>query len=84
MGSLFPKRSRGWSYPNRPELLAIENPDDPSFDVGKNSHQVHVAKKAFGHAHQALLAMASSPRFDHDKKGSILETAEHLSRAAVY
>ena len=58
-GSYFQKRSRGWLYPQRPALLAIENPSDPSFDVGKNSYQVSTAKRAFQHAHASLLVAAT-------------------------
>ena len=58
-GSYFQKRARGWLYPQRPALLAIENPSDPSFDVGKNSYQVGTAKRAFQHAHASLLVAAT-------------------------
>jgi hypothetical protein len=56
-GSYFPKRSRGWDYPQRPQLLALENPDDASLDVGKNSFAMTRVKRAFEHAH-AKLALA--------------------------
>ena len=53
-GSYFPKRSRGWDYPQRPQLLALENPDDASLDVGKNSFAMTRVKRAFEHAHAKL------------------------------
>ena len=58
-GKYFPKRSRNWLYPARPNLLAIENPDDEKFDVGKNSYNVGRVRRAFEYAHDAIVAAAA-------------------------
>ena len=36
-------------------LLAIENPESPGVDMGRNSHQLPKIKRAFEHAHRVLL-----------------------------
>jgi len=59
-GAYFPKRERGWQYPSRPNLIAVENPDDTSFDVGKNSYNIGRVKRAFEHAHQRLVVAAAA------------------------
>ena len=58
-GAYFPKRSRNWMYPARPNLLAIENPDDDKFDVGKNSYNIGRVRRAFDHAHDAIVAAST-------------------------
>jgi non-canonical poly(A) RNA polymerase PAPD5/7 len=58
-GSYFPKRSRNWFNPARPNLLAIENPDDDKLDVGKNSYNYHRVRRAFDHAHDAIVAAST-------------------------
>ena len=57
-GAYFPKHQRGWNYPNRPALLALENPDDAGLDVGKNSFAMTRVKRAFDHAHAKLVLAA--------------------------
>jgi non-canonical poly(A) RNA polymerase PAPD5/7 len=58
-GAYFPKRSRNWFNPARPNLLAIENPDDDKLDVGKNSYNYHRVRRAFDHAHDAIVAAST-------------------------
>ena len=58
-GAYFPKRSRNWMYPTRPNLLAIENPDDDKLDVGKNSYNIGRVRRAFDHAHDAIVAAST-------------------------
>ena len=59
-GAYFPKRSRNWFNPARPNLLAIENPDDDDkLDVGKNSYNDHRVRRAFDHAHDAIVAAST-------------------------
>jgi non-canonical poly(A) RNA polymerase PAPD5/7 len=53
-GSFFQKDERGWFNPKRPGLLAIENPDEPEMDVGKNSWNNGRVQQAFDHAYVAL------------------------------
>lgn len=61
-GSYFPKRSRQWYNPQRPSLLAIENPLYPDIDMGKSSYNINRIKRTFDHAYQVLLcAMSTGP-----------------------
>ncbi|TYZ54025.1 hypothetical protein PybrP1_003959 [[Pythium] brassicae (nom. inval.)] len=53
-GSYFLKRDRGWSDWNRPTLLLVENPNEPTVDVGKNSFNVATVRRAFDFARQVL------------------------------
>lgn len=57
-GRYYRKRERGpdWFNPGRPGLLSIENPAVPDVDMGRNSFLMPRIRKAFEHAHQALLA----------------------------
>jgi len=55
-GSYFHKRARGWFDNARPSLLAIENPEDPSMDVGKNSYMSLRIKTVFEHCFNSLIA----------------------------
>ncbi|KAJ1455249.1 hypothetical protein M885DRAFT_483838 [Pelagophyceae sp. CCMP2097] len=68
-GSYFPKQGRGWFYQNRPMLLAIENPDDAKFDVGKNSFAINRIKRAFEQAHLHLTVALTARDWD---KSSLL------------
>lgn len=53
-GCYYNKRKKGWFDSNRPWLLSIENPVDPTTDVGKNSWAVQRVRRAFQHAHSQL------------------------------
>ena len=48
----------GWFTDERDRgvMLSIENPLEPSMDVGKNSWAFQKVNKAFGHVHQCLCA----------------------------
>ena len=39
-GCYFGKRSRGMLQPERPYMLAVEDPKDPSNDLGKGSYNI--------------------------------------------
>ena len=53
-GAYFPSARTG-SIRRRPNLLAIENPDDDKLDVGAKLVQlVHRVRRAFDHAHDAM------------------------------
>lgn len=58
-GSYVDKKSKGFFNPSRPNLLAIENPDEPEMDVGKNSYNIHRVKRAFDFAYVAILRAAN-------------------------
>jgi len=75
-GAYFPKHSRGWGRPDRPWLLAIENPDDVSHDVGRNSYAVNRVRQAFDHAHRRItLAAASGDWRERCVLGEIMDLA---------
>lgn len=54
-GSFFRKAHRRWEVPGRPQLLAMENPMDPSIDVGKNAFNIANVKRTFEHAYFTLV-----------------------------
>lgn len=58
-GGFFNKRSKGFHNEDRPYLLAVEDPNDPSNDLGKNSYNVSRARMAFDYAYCRLTAPAS-------------------------
>lgn len=68
-GSYVDKKSKGFFNPARPNLLAIENPDEPDMDVGKNSYNILRVKRAFDYAYVAILRAA------HRRHDSILAAA---------
>jgi non-canonical poly(A) RNA polymerase PAPD5/7 len=53
-GGYFSKAERRWFNPQRPSLLAMENPCDPETDAGKNSWGMDRVRRAFRHAHTNL------------------------------
>lgn len=89
-GSYFPKGARDkreyfWQ-PTRPFLLALENPDDPTSDVGRGTFRMSNIQRSFEVAFRVLLAHVSEPYVD---KTSILSCIVPLSdalyrRAATY
>lgn len=54
---VFSKKSRGWYDNARPYLLSVENPFDPSMDVGRNSYHVLRVRRALNHARRAMLGL---------------------------
>mmetsp|Transcript_11533 Transcript_11533/g.25635 ORF Transcript_11533/g.25635 Transcript_11533/m.25635 type:complete len:395 (+) Transcript_11533:138-1322(+) len=62
-GSYIPKRqieAQGKGL-NRPNLLYVENPDVPDFDIGRNSFMMPKIRRSFEHAHQLLTAALADP-----------------------
>lgn len=61
-GFYFLKETKGIEFynPSRPLLLSIENPEDPSIDMGKNSFNFPKVKRAFEHAYQVLVSALQS------------------------
>ena len=39
-GCFFSKRSRGMLQPDRPHMLAVEDPNEPTNDLGKGSYNI--------------------------------------------
>jgi len=54
-GSFFLKNDRQWFNHERPFLLSVENPELPDVDVGRNSWNIENIRRAFQHAHRALV-----------------------------
>ena len=61
-GRFLPKRKKGWDNPERPALLAVENPFDADHDVGANSFNIASVRRAFSHGYFSLLAAAEEAR----------------------
>ena len=55
-GRFFAKRDKEWTDAGRPFLLAIEDPQDPTNDLGRNSYAARQIKSAFEHAFTVLTA----------------------------
>ena len=55
-GRFFAKRDKEWTDAGRPFLLAIEDPQDPTNDLGRNSYAARQIKSAFEHAFTLLTA----------------------------
>lgn len=54
-GKFFRKVERGFSVAQRPLLVSVENPLDPTLDVGKNSYNMDAILDACRHAYHRLL-----------------------------
>lgn len=55
-GHYFHKQTRGWSNPNSPGLLSIEDPQDPTNDVSSGSYGFQRVKGTLGGAFELLSA----------------------------
>ncbi|XP_057766572.1 uncharacterized protein LOC130987030 [Salvia miltiorrhiza] len=53
-GTFFQKYSKGFSVEGRPSLIAIEDPQAPDNDIGKNSFNYYQARSAFAMAFTTL------------------------------
>lgn len=73
-GSYFYKEDRSWYDGGRPFLIAMENPNEPSLDIGKNSYEIRTVKRAFEYARQVLLNEIHRRGQFHSLSGSILGT----------
>jgi len=54
-GSIFSKRERGWYYPDKPFLLALEDPCDRENDVGRLAFNIPTVSLLFRHAYDQLI-----------------------------
>lgn len=73
-GSYFFKEDRDWYDDNRPFLISMENPNEPSLDIGKNSYEVRTVRRAFDYARQVLTNEIHRRGQFHPLSGSILGT----------
>ena len=55
-GKFFAKRDLGWADQGRPFLLSIEDPQDPTNDLGRSSYGARQIKSAFEHAFTLMTA----------------------------
>ncbi|GBG32330.1 PolyA RNA polymerase protein 1 [Hondaea fermentalgiana] len=84
-GSYKTKASMAARQP-RPGILSLENPEDPSQDLGSSSYNMYKVRKAFAHAHRMLtkkLSDFADGRTDTVLDGIIIPTnqlADRLSR----
>ena len=57
-GKFFRKRSLSFHYPDRPELPAVQDPNDRDNDLGKNSYNASRVRMAYDYAYTRLSAKA--------------------------
>ncbi|OMJ71660.1 hypothetical protein SteCoe_30056 [Stentor coeruleus] len=57
-GSYFKKASKNWYYNEKPGYIAVECPQNPENDLGKNSFSIELVKKAFSHAYKLFCAQS--------------------------
>ena len=83
----FDKTERGWQNDKRTMQLSIEDPQDPSNDICKNSFYFSNVKQAFEHAFKLLVHLITSrKRLDNDTSilASILSVPEEVLRHRFY
>ncbi|KAL6535717.1 hypothetical protein OROHE_012561 [Orobanche hederae] len=66
-GVFFPKSSKGFSVEGRPFLIAIEDPQAPDNDIGKNSFNYYQARSAFAMAFTTLTNTKAIARLGQNK-----------------
>lgn len=57
-GSYFNKRAKGFFQPDRPFLYSVEDPNDPTNDLGRNSYNISRVRMAFDWAYCQIIAPA--------------------------
>jgi len=73
-GSYFPKgakdkREHFWN-PTRSNLLAIENPNDPTSDVGRSTFRMNIIQRSFDVAFRVLLGHVADPYSSRNDNGT--------------
>ena len=87
-GYYFPKglRDRRDSFwqPSRPFSIAMENPLDPTSDVGAGAFRMQMIQRVFGHAFRTLLAYVSEPAEQTDSiLARIIPPTEEMERRMI-
>ena len=59
-GKFFQKRSRGFFRDEKPYLMAVEDPNDPTNDLGKNCFNINRARTSFDWAYSRLTSPSNS------------------------
>ncbi|KAL6570609.1 hypothetical protein OROGR_000159 [Orobanche gracilis] len=67
VGVFFPKSSKGFAVEGRPFLIAIEDPQAPDNDIGKNSFNYYQARSAFAMAFTTLTNTKAIARLGQNK-----------------
>ena len=78
-GGYFNKAKRHWADGARPFLLSVENPADPTADVGKNSWGIPRVRRAFAHAHTQLARCIRAWNADTGRRGGPTPPSSLLS-----
>lgn len=73
-GSYFYKEDRDWYDAGRPFLISMENPNEPSLDIGKNSYDIRTIRRSFEYARLVLLNEIRRRGQFQSLAGSILGT----------
>ncbi len=87
-GYYFPKGSTDkkpvfWQ-PSRPFMLAVENPLDPTADVGAGAYRIQMIKNVFEHAFKTLMAYVSEPLEETDSiLAEIIPPTEEMQKRRV-
>jgi len=79
-GSYFNKRNAGCVNVQRPGLICVENPEDPSADVGRNSFKILQIRRVFEHAFNRLSAVLCQKSAS---SSTILGTIIHPDEALI-
>jgi non-canonical poly(A) RNA polymerase PAPD5/7 len=87
-GYYFPKglseRRNSFWQPTRPFGLAMENPLDPTADVGAGAFRMQMIQRIFGHAFRTLLAYVSEPAEHADSiLARIIPPTEEMERRMI-
>ena len=87
-GYYFPKglsdRRESFWQPTRPFSLALENPLDPTADVGAGAFRMQMVQRIFGHAFKTLLAYVSEPSVETESiLARIIPPTEEMERRMI-
>eukprot|EP00956_Cyclotella_meneghiniana_P044217 scaffold307815_cov86-Cyclotella_meneghiniana.AAC.2 len=78
------KKDTFW-LPSRPFSLAVENPLDPSMDVGGGAYRIQTIQRVFQHSFQTLLAYVAEPRERTDSiLARIIPPTEEMEKRRLY
>lgn len=88
-GYYFPKgqldKKEYFWQPNRPSAIAVENPLDPTMDVGAGAYRIQMISRVFEHAFKTLLAYVSEPLEQTDSiLARILPPTEEMEKRRVW
>ena len=89
-GYYFPKgqldKKEYFWQPNRPTSIAVENPLDPTMDVGAGAYRIQMISRVFDHAFKTLLAYVSEPMMGEETDSilaRILPPTEEMAKRRV-